>query len=189
MSVSENYHSHCTFFFISNFVLPSSRSTIYTGSFFSSFPSLWNNRKTFLWRLSSGRTQSTCDVYTQVTHFRNRFQIACAVSWSIPGLYAISVKTDNNHLRGARHLPLSTLCVGLQAYHTPHVAWDSPSSTVNWCRCHPRWRIRTSQSSLFTAESRFHLGGSVEYVLDELECWFHHLHQHRSEANKYATAC
>ena len=52
-------------------------------------------------------------VYTRVTHLCNRLQIACAVSWSIPGLYTINAKTDHIHLRGAHHLPLPTLRVGL----------------------------------------------------------------------------
>ena len=52
-------------------------------------------------------------VYTRVTRLRNRFQIACAISWSIPGLCAIKAKTCHNHLRGSHHLPLPTLCVGL----------------------------------------------------------------------------
>ena len=48
-------------------------------------------------------------VYTKVTHF----QIACTISCSIPGLCAINVKSGPIHLRGAHHLPLPTLCVGL----------------------------------------------------------------------------
>ena len=48
-------------------------------------------------------------------HVHNRSQTACAISWKIPGLCAISTKTGHNHMRGARHLPLSTLCVGLHA--------------------------------------------------------------------------
>ena len=54
-------------------------------------------------------------VYIRGKHVHNRSQTACAISWKIPGLCAISTKTGHNHMRGARHLPLSTLCVGLHA--------------------------------------------------------------------------
>ena len=52
-------------------------------------------------------------VYTRVPHLCNCFQIAFTISWSIPGLCAVSAKTGHNHLRVAHHLPLPTLCVGL----------------------------------------------------------------------------
>ena len=71
---------------------------------------------------------------------------------------------------------------------TSHGAGELPSSTVNWFRCYPRWRIHNSQPVALTASSRFHLGGSVEHVWDEMECWFRHLCQQPSEANKSAIA-
>ena len=52
-------------------------------------------------------------VYTKVTDLCNRFQIACALSWSISRLCAINAKTCHINLRGAHHLSLPTLCVGL----------------------------------------------------------------------------
>ena len=58
-------------------------------------------------------------VCTRVTHLCNRFQIACAISWSIPGLCAINAKTGHSHLRGAHHLSLPTLCVGLHSMTPP----------------------------------------------------------------------
>ena len=54
-------------------------------------------------------------VYIRGKHVHNRSQTACVISWQVPGLCAISTKTGQNHMRGARHLPLSTLCVGLHA--------------------------------------------------------------------------
>ena len=54
-------------------------------------------------------------VYIRDKHVHNRSQTACAISWKIPGLCAISTKTGHNHMQGARHLPLSILCVGLHA--------------------------------------------------------------------------
>ena len=54
-------------------------------------------------------------VYIRSKHMHNRPQTACAISWKNPGLCAISTKTGHNHMLGARHLPLSTLCVGLHA--------------------------------------------------------------------------
>ena len=71
---------------------------------------------------------------------------------------------------------------------TCHVAGESPWITVIQCQCHPRWRSHKSPPVLLFAESRFQLGGSVEHVWDEMECWFRHLHQQPSEANKLATA-
>ena len=53
-------------------------------------------------------------VYIRSKHVHNRSQTACAIYWKIPGLSAISTKTGHNHMR-VRHLPLSTLCVGLHA--------------------------------------------------------------------------
>ena len=52
-------------------------------------------------------------VYTKVTRLCNRFQIVWVVSWTILGLCAIIAKTGHIHLRGAHHLLLPTLCVGL----------------------------------------------------------------------------
>ena len=64
-------------------------------------------------------SSSACDVKgtrsIRGKHVHNRSQTACAISWKIPGLCAISTKTGHNHMRRARHLPLSTLCVGLHA--------------------------------------------------------------------------
>ena len=54
-------------------------------------------------------------VYIRGKHVHSRSQTACAISWKTPGLCAISTKTGHNHMRGARHLPLSTLCVGPHA--------------------------------------------------------------------------
>ena len=63
-------------------------------------------------------------VYTRVTHLCNCFQIACAISWSIPGLCAINAKTGHSHLRGVHHLPLPV------CRPTSHGAGELPSSTV-----------------------------------------------------------
>ena len=49
----------------------------------------------------------------------------------------------------------------------PHLAGESPSSTVNWCQCYLRLKIHKFRPALFTSESRCHIGGSVEHVWDD----------------------
>ena len=78
--------------------------------------------------------------------------------------------------------------VGPVCWPTCHVAGESPWITVIQCQCHSQWRSHNSPPVLLIAESRFHLGQSVEHAWDEMECWFRHLHQQPSEANKLATA-
>ena len=63
-------------------------------------------------------------VYTKVTHWCNRFQIACALSWNIPKLCAIKVKTGHIPWRGTHHLPLPTLCVGLHPMAQENYHWE-----------------------------------------------------------------
>ena len=63
-------------------------------------------------------------VYTKVTHWCNRFQIACALSWNIPRLCAIKVKRGHIPLRGTHHLPLPTLCVGLHPMAQENYHWE-----------------------------------------------------------------
>ena len=71
-----------------------------------------------------GAMSKWCGVYTRVTRLRNRFQTACAISWSIPWLCAISANTGRNHLRGHAIYPADPVC-----RPTPDVAGESPSST------------------------------------------------------------
>ena len=78
-----------------------------------------------------------CGVYTRFIHLCNRFQTACAISWSIPGLCAISANAGHIYLRGSHHLTLPTLCVGLH----PVLQENHHRTQINWCRCHRKWRI------------------------------------------------
>ena len=78
-----------------------------------------------------------CGVGTKVTHLCNRFQTTCAISWSIPGLCAISANTCDNHLWGAHHLTRPTLCLGLH----PMLQENHHRAQINCCRCYPKWRI------------------------------------------------
>ena len=66
--------------------------------------------------------------YTRVTHLCNRLQIACAISWSIPGLYTINAKTGHIHLRGCT--PFATADPVFRS--TSHDSGELPSSTINW---------------------------------------------------------
>ena len=84
------------------------------------------------------------DVYTRVTHLHNRFQAACAIPWSIPGLCAISANTGHNHLRGARHFTVPILCEGLHPMLQENHHW----AQMNWCLCHPNWRSLNQSYSL-----------------------------------------
>ena len=129
-------------------------------------------------------------VYIRGKHMHNRSQTACAISWKIPGLCAISTKTGHNHVRGARHLPLSSLCVGLHAmlqenHHESQLFSVSAIPDEEVTSLHQFYSLLYEMPGCNIPPQ---VGGSVEHVWGEMECWFRHLHQQPSEANKLATA-
>ena len=116
-------------------------------------------------------------VYTKVTHLCNRFQIACAIFWNIPGLYAINAKTCHIRLWGAHHLPLPTQHVGLH-----------PMAQENYHRAQLTgfYAIPDEEfTSLNQSYSLLKIAFTWVKVLnmwDEMECWFRHLYQQPFEA-------
>ena len=199
MSISEHDHVHCILFLISNF----SRSTITRQFlFWEGFPiTLKQQKNMFFPRFLQNPWKhyhvvfTACDclrscrqhvmsnghgVYTRVTHLCNRFQIDCAISWSNPGLCAVNAKTGLNHLRGAHHLPLPTLCVGLHPMAQENYYW----AQLTGFDAIPDQEF----TSLNQSTSCCHLAESVEHVWDEMERWFRNLYQQPSEADKSTTA-
>ena len=65
-----------------------------------------------------------------------------------------------------RGAPLPTCPCLCRVYACTLYCKKSPLNTLNWSRCHPKWKIIEYKSVLLTAESSFHLSGGVEHVLD-----------------------